>query len=207
MGQAAVHQPAGAQLTVPYILPSPPPIIEGAALQDLLQEWVSGVTGLSGALVRPRWQAEPPNIPPAATVWAAIGIQNRAADTFPYLAHDDENFSQLQRNEVLDVMTSWYDTGIDGQADVMMALFRDGTAIPQNLEVIGASGLMLRGIGDAIAVPPLFKTRWLYRVDLPVQMIRQVDRTYAILSVASARGTLITDSPTNQTRAIDATNP
>lgn len=192
-----------------YILPLPPPPTDGATLQDALQGWVAGVTGLPGAQVRPRWQQEPPGIPPAATVWVAVGVQGRSADTFPYIEHEPAGVGsgQLQRNEVLDFLTSWYDTGIDGQADTYMTLFRDGVAIPQNLEGIAASGIMMRGIGDAVAVPSLFKQRWLYRVDLPMQLVRQIDRNYAILSVDSAGVVLVTDAPTNQTRVITATNP
>jgi len=59
-----------------FLLPLiPPPIpLEDDQLDDLLQAWVVGLTGLPSEMVRPRWQTPTPTRPQSTTDWAAIGI-------------------------------------------------------------------------------------------------------------------------------------
>jgi hypothetical protein len=184
-----------------------PAPLEGQALNDFLQQWIVGITGLDGTMVRPRWQAEPANIPDSGVAWAALGITTRSADAFPAVVHDGtgEGTDQLQRHEQLTVLCSFYDTGVNGQADKLATLLRDGTAIAQNREILTIAGMNLVSVGEAIAVPSLLKQTWLYRVDLPVVIRRIILRSYAVLNVESAVGVLSADD--GQTRAIQATAP
>lgn len=179
-----------------YLAPeaSPAPL-EGQDLNRFLQQVVVGVTGLSGTLVRPRWQAVPPNLPAAATVWAAVGVLSRPSDTFPHVLHDPDVLGAdvLTRNETLNLQVSFYDTGTNGQADKFCAILRDGLVIAQNREVLGLNGMVLNSTGDPQPVPALLKQRWLYRVDLPVVIVREVRRVYPILNLASFVGTLVND--------------
>jgi hypothetical protein len=185
-------------------LASPAPL-EGEDLNNFLQQIVVSCTGLDGTMVRPRWQVEPPNLPRAGTAWCALGIQLRTADTFAYVKHDGAGLGSalLQRHEELEILSSFYDTGTNGQADMYAALLRDGLAIGQNREPLFLAGMGLKSVGDLTAVPSLLKLLWLYRVDVPFVIRRVVERTYAILNIASAGLTLEADGSTLFVRNIN----
>lgn len=189
--------PANTSATGGYLVPSPlTPPIEGDVLYDFVHDLIAGVTGLDGTLVRPRYQAEPPNIPDADVAWCAFGIMTRDADTFPAVKRDPsgDGSDVLQRQEELSVLASFYDLGSSGQADFYATLLRDGLAIAQNREVMQGAGWGLGYTGDLTPVPSLLKERWLYRVDLSMRLRRQIDRTYPVLNLESAGGTIITES-------------
>lgn len=179
-----------------YLLPDvPSPPLEGKALLQFLQAVVVGITGMDGTLVRPRWQAEPPNIPAADVAWCSFGIMGRSADTFPYVKHfgeDDINggYDYLMRHEQLELLTSFYDLGVSGEADYYASILRDGLAIAQNREALYLGGFVLAYTGDLTPVPTLLKERWLYRIDFPFTLRRQIDRKYSVLNILSFQGTL-----------------
>lgn len=186
-----------------YIAPTGAAPLEGTALQDFLQQVLVGITGLSGKLVRPRWQAEPPNIPEAGECWCAFGINERFKDTNAYVWQNpgalNAGVTGLQRQEELHLLASFYDTGSNGQADKYAELLCDGFQIPQNREVLDANGYALVNTGQPTPVPSLLKLRWLYRVDVPVIIRRQIDRTYSVPNIQSADAELITDNPPTTT--------
>jgi hypothetical protein len=68
---------------------SPPSPLDGDDLEDYIQQFVAGVAGMDGTLVRPRWQPEPSNIPDFDVTWCATGITHKrpigqyAADPTP----------------------------------------------------------------------------------------------------------------------------
>lgn len=178
-----------------YLLPDvPSPPLEGKALLQFLQAVVVGITGMDGSLVRPRWQAEPPNIPDADTAWCSFGIMNRIADTFPYVKHVgsalDGGYDHLQRQEQLEMLASFYDLGVSGEADYLASVLRDGLAIAQNREALYLGGFALAYTGDLTPVPILLKERWLYRVDFSFTLRRQIDRKYSVLNILSFQGQL-----------------
>jgi|SRR5215472_515192 len=177
----------------PAATPAP---LEGQGLNRFLQQWVVGITGLAGNLVRPRWQAEPPVIPDAATAWCAIGVTDRVSDTYPYIEHDgDGNGSDtIQRHETMTVLASFFDTGVSGLADSFAEIFREGAMIPQNLEALLLADMGIVETGEATAVPSLLKERWLYQVDIRVMIRREIQRTYNVLNILSEQGTLVTDT-------------
>lgn len=186
-------------MTVGYgtILPLPPPSatpLEGLELLTFLQGWIVGLCGLPGKMVRPRWQPEPPNIPDRGEAWAAMGITSRPGDTFPYVDESADGLSaRLRTNEELHMLCSFYDTGSTGLADKYATLTKHGAAIPQNSEYLSAQGFAVGYTGDLTTVPSLLATQWLYRVDLPVVVRRQIDRVYSVPSILAARGTIHTD--------------
>ena len=186
-----------------YIAPVPPAPLEGAQLQDFLQEVLAGITGLDGKLVRPRWQPEPPNIPDAGECWCAFGINDRKKDTNAYVWQNpgelDDGATGLQRQEELRLLASFYDTGSNGQADLYAELLADGFQIPQNREVLDANGYAFVSTGDPTPVPSLLKERWLYRVDVEVIIRRQINRTYVVPNIASSDTDVITDTPPTTT--------
>lgn len=197
-----------------YLAPSDPGPLEGEDLNNAIQAWIVGILAIKPSLVRPSYQGEQPlippsvpilpDIPPGATAWVAFQYTSRPSDTFPYVGHNpDDNGGQgsdtLQRNETLDLLLSFYDLGTNGQADANLARFRDGTVIPQNREPLIAQGLFFSHCEPERVAPVLFKQRWMYRVDLPIVIRREIDRTYAVENVASAQGTIQTDVGLSET--------
>ena len=173
-----------------------PAPLEGRALNDFIQGWIAGITGLPGSLVRPRWQAEPPNIPNQGTTWAAVGVTVRPADSFAAVYHNGAGNAgngqdEEHQHEQLDILASFYGLSSNSDADKYAALLRQGLQISQNLELLTLNGMGLSACGDPTAVPSLFKTRWLYRVDLPVQVNREIVRYYPVLNLLKAQVTII----------------
>lgn len=184
-----------------YLAPSGAAPLEGQALLDFIQGVIVGITGLDGTLVRPYWQSEPPNIPDAGTAWCAFKIAARDPATYAYVEHDadGQGSDELQRNEELHLLTSFYDLGSGGLADGLCALLRDSLLIPQNREALTGQSMDLVKTGEMTAVPIAVKTRWLYRVDMPVDLRRRITRTYSVLNLLSAQGTIVTDDGITRT--------
>lgn len=186
--------------------PAAPGPLEGPALLDFIQGWIVGLTGLDGPLVRPEWQAEPPNIPAAGTAWCSFGITDRDSDDFPWIGHNPaflgdqwqpppDGMDLLQRNETLWLHLIFYDLGATGMADAYGALMRDSAIIPQNREYLQRGGITVGSTGRLVAVPELIKERWLYRVDLTIELRRQIYRAYPVRDIASAPISLATSGP------------
>lgn len=183
-----------------YLLPdAQPEPLYGKALNDFFQGLVKGITGMAGDLVRPSPQGEPPNIPEAATAWAAIQTTVVPSDTFPAVIHlpnanGGAGVDQLQRHEQINILASFYDLGTNGEADRLCSLLRDGLSIAQNREPLLAQHMGLNSVKDKTVVPSLLKMRWLYRVDLPFIVSRAVTRNYRVENVQSANGQIVTSA-------------
>lgn len=176
-----------------YLQPAASPApLEGQSLNDFLQQIVTLITGIPGKYVRQRWQAQPANLPPVGTAWAALGITRRVTETFAYVNHNPsgQGSDELSRNQTLEMLVSFYGP----QADDYAQIFADGLQIPQNREVMQQNAMGLLDTGEPIAVPTIVKDQWLYRVDLPWRVTRQIRRVYPVLSILSANGTLYTDT-------------
>ena len=118
----------------------------------------------------------------------------RPADTFPYIRHDPSGYDELKRIQRIEMLCSFYDLGTNGLADSLASLLQDNLSVDQNLEALNVQDdFKLASTGEPVAVPVIFKDRWLYRVDLPVVLSRTITRRYNVLNVASAHAELITD--------------
>lgn len=176
----------------PGLTPAP---LEDAALVAFLQAILVGLTGIAGTLIFPRWQQTPPNQPAIGTNWIAFGITNRKADTFAYEIHapdanSGEGNDYLARNEELEILCSFYGANADSNA----ALVRDGLQVGQNREALLLAGMALIGCGDTLSMPALMNNQWAYRVDMSIGIRRAIVRTYPILNLLSAAGTVKEDS-------------
>lgn len=181
-----------------YIQPQDAPPLEGQALTQFLQAWFVGLSGIDPTLVRPRWQADPSNIPTAGEFWAAFGIRKRLADTYGIVEHLPNANGGLgadlrMRHETIDILISFYDLGVNGYADALAALVADNVLIEQNRWPLDQNGFGVYEVKDATPVPSLFKERWQYRVDLSVTLRRQIRRTYPIYNVEKFQSTFNTD--------------
>lgn len=167
---------------------SSPAPLEDADLDDFFQSMVVGITGLSEANVRPRWQREPPTQPEADVDWMAVGVVDETPDTFAVVRHSQTDdplapVDELQRHEDLDVLVTSY--GPNARRNIK--LLADGLMIEQNLAVLTANGMGLVETGRVVAVPDFVKDQWIRRFDVHIIVRRNVTRTYNILDINSAR--------------------
>jgi hypothetical protein len=180
--------------------PTSPGPLEGRALNQFLQAWLVGMTGIDPTLIRPRWQAEPANIPAAGQYWVAFGITKRINDAYVHLSHDPTangglGADMMIRHETIETLTSFFDLGVNGQADYFASILKDGLQIPQNREVLDRNAFGLVSASELTIVPTLFKERWQYRVDLAIILRREVRRIYPIRNVLAASIEVVPDYP------------
>lgn len=168
--------------------PALDPALLQDASEDVLTALVSGVTGLPGDLVRPRWQEKPPAQPSKDTDWCGVGITRTAAEdgAASVVIHDGagEGRDILRRHERVEVMASFY-----GPNSAFYAtLLRDGLALPQNREPMVLADIGLIDIGPIMPAAELVNSTWLRRHDLTLTLRRQTNRIYAIRNLTSAAG-------------------
>lgn len=166
--------------------------LEDLALILVFQGLVVGMTGLDGSLVRPRWQPKPPNMPANDVSWCALGIQDQQGDTFAYIEHDGRGAGQdiLQRNEIVEMLCSFYGPN----AGMNASLVRDGLSIAQNREPLQLNGMGLISVEPFRAVPALINNQWYNRLDMPIFVRREILRTYPVLNILSAVGTITAEA-------------
>lgn len=177
-----------------YLAPSSSPPAEGDDLDDIFQALVVGITGIAGQLVRPRWAENPLPRPERTANWCAIGVTGVEADTFPAVIHRGagDGADELQRHETIDLLASFYGP----QAQANAALFKDGLAIAQNREELFKVQMNVLDTGKIISAPDLLNNTWIRRFDVPVRFRRCVTRTYPVLNILSAQGSVSTPDGT-----------
>ena len=161
-------------------------------LDALFQAAVSGITGLPGALVRPRWQPVPPKQPEASVDWAAIGVVDITQDDGPSIQHvgAGDGHDDYVRHETITILCTFH--GPNGMR--CAAKLRDGIQIPQNLEALTVNGFGFVESGPIRSVPELYNQQWIKRYDIALTFRRKVSRTYSILNILSAEPVYITDT-------------
>jgi hypothetical protein len=186
---------------VPASVPDPK---QDQTFEDFVQQVFVGILGIDKKLVRPRFQLEDINLPAVGTDWVAFGATNYKPDTF---AVEDANVSQyvdtgywqlgyavadspsdfaFQRNEEVTFLVSFF-----GPNDAKnMALLRDGLQVSQNRTILLENKITLVEATNSTRVPALVKDRWLDKIDLEVIVRRLILRSYPILTLRSATGTL-----------------
>lgn len=174
-----------------YLTPATSPApVQDDTLDDALGDMVAAITGLSrDTAVLPRFQEEPPNLPAAGSDWVAIGVQDSEPDFNAAVSHSSSagtGADTLQRNEVLDLLCSFY--GPNAKANA--ALLSDGLQVPQNREVLRTQNMAVVDTGKPTRGPVLLKNKWTNRVDLTVRLRRLTLRVYPILDLAAANGTV-----------------
>lgn len=170
-----------------YLLPTTPFPIDDELLSRRLSNVVSGVTGLPGNMVRPRWQENPPPIPAPDQDWAAVGVTMypTSAGT-PEIRHvsDSDGHSLLSVFSEVRVLASFYGPSCSSRA----RLCQVAVWIDQNWEQLKPLGLRVANVGDVTITAEEVDETWYRRADLPVTLVQDASHIYSILNVLSAHG-------------------
>lgn len=158
-----------------YLLPDGEAVPDDQYLEDVLQGFIKGVTGLSGTMVRPRFQVEPLPVPSIGVNWVAFGIQRQTPDDGPYFEQSGEDATSI-RHETFEVMLSFYGTQGQGFAKC----FIDGVAIPQNIDQLKPHKIKLIGTGPVITAPDLINEQYVHRFDITATFRRKTERKYGV---------------------------
>jgi hypothetical protein len=182
---------ANTSATGGFLIQTSSAVLEDDALLDFVQTWIVGILG--GAIlaqnVRPRWQPEPPNIPDDSVDWLAFGITRVETDVNAVELHYPApglGYDEIRRHEKIHFLCSFYGPHRSGNAKIL----RDGCQLAQNHEYLDIASWGFVESGDVVSAPEFVKGKWLYRVDLPLTLRRQVVRDYAVQNLASAYGVL-----------------
>lgn len=161
-----------------------PTVLDDEALQNVLHDWIAGITGLDNSLVRPRWQPEPGNIPDFNITWCAFGIISRENNTFSFEQHhpDGDGYDETRRHQLLHCLASFYGPN----ADHSLMLFQEGMLIEQNRDLLVTNEMNVVQCEQPQTAPEFIKERWLYRVDLPFTLRRRILLRYPILNLLSS---------------------
>jgi len=173
-------------------------LVEDAALDAVLQGLVSGITGMPGNMVRPRWQLVPPPQPDQNTDWCAIGVTSE--DPYPSLGDETHFSADTSGNNPkglsvtnewaeLHILASFYGPNARGNA----TLFRSGICVAQNREALYGTGLGLKERPDRIVnVSYEENQQTVRRYDMEFCLNRTVTRIWPIDDLLSAAGDVVT---------------
>lgn len=150
-------------------------------LEDIFQDFIIGITTLPGAMIRPRFQTEPPPMPAVGEDWCAFAVKSIIPDDGPYFDQKDETMDSI-RHEELTLFLSFY--GDHGQS--FANVLRDGLAIPQNISQLKAQKIKFISIGEIITAPDFLNNQYVHRYDLTAVFKRKTSRTFAVNSFVDA---------------------
>jgi hypothetical protein len=175
-----------------FLLPlaSPSPVPNDQDLENILQPWIVGLTGIDGTLVRPLWQEDPPPRPERQVNWISFGVKSHGRWWNSHIKHvtfeneDNEiiSYDEVLRNEELDLTCSCYGPN----ADATSAALWNGAQVAQNREYLIRNSLFFVSVEDPITVPEKIKQRWVRRVDQKILLRRAVCLRYPVESLVEA---------------------
>ncbi|SEI98906.1 hypothetical protein SAMN04244579_02716 [Azotobacter beijerinckii] len=175
---------ANTSATGGYLSPAGTPTPADQALEDILQPMLVGITGLHGAMVRPRWQPSPPKQPEPSVDWCAFGVMATRPDANPAIEHDgsDDGEDRYQRHQEVTLLATFYGPNAQAYGQILS----DGLYVPQNGEALHAQNMAFVEAGDLVAAPELINQQWVRRYDLRIRLRRKIERTYPVLNILSA---------------------
>ena len=171
-----------------YLRPgtSPP---YGNELEDVFQRAIVGITGIPGNMIRPKYQPSPANQPGFDVDWCAFSVYVEPRMWNPHKAVLPDGSYVVEGTEVLAVACSFY--GPNYQA--LETSWRDGVHLGQNLDELVAQKIAFIEFDDPVVVPVLLKQQWVKKADVKATFHRWTSRTYPVLSLVDAPGTINSD--------------
>lgn len=164
----------------------------GAALLSLFHDTIQGITGIAGSLVRPRWQANPPQQPAGTVDWAAFGVTVGTPLDTPVIQQVNDSSAELKRQLYMELSVAIYGPNSLSNGQILL----DGFAIRQNGDLLRANEIKLVGIGDLVAMPEITNVQWISHYETVIRFTQEVSRTYNIFTLTSASATLTADDGT-----------
>lgn len=173
-------------------------LLFGEKLNQIIHDWIMGLTGLNGKVIMPRWQIVPPNLPNSFTTdWMTFGVTRKIRDGYSYISHQVDSSTglivesdQSTRWQSIFVLCSIYGPN----QEFTEASISQGLYIQQNNEYLFQYYIRPIGTNETIIVPELIKNDWVTRWDLEIELSMQVTFNYSVNSILSALGTLNTDT-------------
>lgn len=162
------------------------------ALEDVLHDLITGVTGLPGELVRPRWQPDPPEVPEPNVNWCAFGIGQFDPSNHPVIIHHGEGdgHGEIVDMEELQVMVSFY-----GPLHMVnVRAFRRGIYVKQNRELLRPAGLAFVKAGTIVPLPELVALGWRSRADIPLTFRLETRSFFASLNLLQSGGSITSET-------------
>lgn len=160
----------------------------GFTLDQFIQTVLVGVSGIDPQLVRPEWQKDGPKIPDVVVNWLAYGITQAPPDANGYIGMNGDGVMLSQRHADLMVMCAFYGP----QALDYATIVRDGFQIPNNRSQLSLANMGFVSTGTPLHIPDLVNERWVNRYQLEIRLRIETERTYDILSLLGAHGTINT---------------
>lgn len=160
-------------------------------LSHVLQEAIAGITGISGDLVRRKYQPTTPKMPEPKVDWVSFYIHTTTPDDSPAITHKDSvggGYDENVRHEELNVLCTFHGTNAESYASRL----RDGLGIPQNMAALKTKQISFIDAGQVTAVPEFINQVWVRRFDVLVTFRRKTLRSYAVLNVLGANTPQIT---------------
>lgn len=184
-----------------YLIPeSTTALPKSLTLVQFIQTVISGISGITGSLVRPEWQEDPPKQPSLKTDWIAYGIVNETPTPNSYVWVDSSGNNISQRQSKLEIQCSIYGPNAQENADIL----RDGLQIQQNLSALSFANMGFTTAGPVSHIPDLVNEKWINRVMMSIFLQREIQREYPILTFVSVSGTITTDIPTENIQPFSA---
>jgi hypothetical protein len=191
--------------SAPGTLPEhPEQIPPGIPLEDYLQQFVAGVAGLDGTMVRPRWQLEPPNLPDVSTDWASLTIGRARPIGYTAIRRHPkgDGKDETVRHEEFDLLLTFYGPNTSLYAGNMY----DGLAIWQNYVVLRLAGMALVEVGAMNNSAEFIRQQWVARTDMSITIRRYIRRFYPVLNLLSAQAR-VTESDSRYTVEVKVDPP
>lgn len=177
---------------------------DDVALDAVFQTLITGITGIPGTLVFPRWQPTVPKQPEPSVTWCALGVLTVTPDDGPWLVYDaPSNTEYLWDHELIDVLVTFY--GPNSQSNAR--LLRAGIEVPQNTESLKPYFIRYITSGPVRQIPELVNQQWIKRQDVSLQFRRKVIMNYGVQNVLIADVNLIDDTVINDTIIVPPGSP
>lgn len=165
-----------------WLNPTSDPPDYDEALEQKLNQWICGLSGLSAEMVHPRWIPTQAAQPPQSTNWCTFGVLGISDDTNPAFQNQSSDSAEMWKHEQIECMASFY--GPNGQSIGFQ--FRDGLMVSQNNAQLNTFNLSLGHYTNLIPVPELIDNQWVRRYDMTIYLRRKLVRTYGIKSLLSS---------------------